>query len=108
MEACGERDFRLKEVPADIPVSEAEDVVREILAALYGMHETTPHEIRHACLATMACRAAIKAGDELNFRQMQIILEELSQTARPYTCPHGRPTILKFSSEELAKMFKRT
>lgn len=108
MEACGERDFRLKEVPADIPVSEAENVVREILTSLYGMHETTPNEIRHACLATMACRAAIKAGDELNFRQMQIVLEELSRTARPYTCPHGRPTILKFSSEELAKMFKRT
>ena len=108
MEACGERDFRLKEVPSDIPVSEAEDMVREILARLYDMHETTAQEIRHACLATMACRAAIKAGDELNFRQMQIVLEELSQTARPYTCPHGRPTILKFSSEELAKMFKRT
>ena len=108
MEACGERDFRLKEVPADVPVSEAEDMVREILARLYDMHETTAQEIRHACLATMACRAAIKSGDELNFRQMQIVLEELSQTARPYTCPHGRPTILKFSSEELAKMFKRT
>lgn len=108
MEACGERDFRLKEVPADVPVSEAEDMVREILARLYDMHETTAQEIRHACFATMACRAAIKAGDELNFRQMQIILEELSETARPYTCPHGRPTILKFSSEELAKMFKRT
>ena len=108
MEACGERDFRLKEVPADVPVSEAEDMVREILARLYDMHETTAQEIRHACLATMACRAAIKAGDELNFRQMRIVLEELSETARPYTCPHGRPTILKFSSEELAKMFKRT
>ena len=108
METCGERDFRLKEVPADVPVSEAEDMVREILARLYDMHETTAQEIRHACLATMACRAAIKSGDELNFRQMQIVLEELSQTARPYTCPHGRPTILKFSSEELAKMFKRT
>lgn len=108
MEACGERDFRLKEVPADVPVAEAEDMVREILARLYDMHETTAQEIRHACLATMACRAAIKAGDELNFRQMRIVLEELSQTARPYTCPHGRPTILKFSSEELAKMFKRT
>ena len=108
MEACGEHDFRLKEVPADVPVSEAEDMVREILARLYDMHEMTAQEIRHACLATMACRAAIKSGDELNFRQMQIVLEELSQTARPYTCPHGRPTILKFSSEELAKMFKRT
>lgn len=108
MEACGAHDFRLKEVPADVPVSEAEDMVREILAKLYDMHETTAQEIRHACLATMACRAAIKSGDELNFRQMRIVLEELSRTARPYTCPHGRPTILKFSSEELAKMFKRT
>ncbi|MGP1407464.1 DNA mismatch repair endonuclease MutL [Selenomonas sp.] len=108
MEACGAQDFRLKEVPADVPVSEAEDMVREILAKLYDMHETTAQEIRHACLATMACRAAIKSGDELNFRQMRIVLDELSRTARPYTCPHGRPTILKFSSEELAKMFKRT
>ncbi len=108
MEACSARDFRLKEIPIDIPVSEAEDMVREILAKLYDMHETTAQEIRHACLATMACRAAIKAGDELNGRQMRIVLKELSQTVRPYTCPHGRPTILKFSSEDLAKMFKRT
>ena len=108
MEACGENEFRLKEVPADIPVAEAEEIIREILMSLHDMHALTAQEIRHACLATTACRAAIKAGDELNLRQMQIILEELSHTARPYTCPHGRPTILKFSSDELAKMFKRT
>ena len=108
MEACGENEFRLKEVPADIPAAEAEDIIREILTSLQDMHALTAQEIRHACLATTACRAAIKAGDELNLRQMQIILEELSHTARPYTCPHGRPTILKFSSDELAKMFKRT
>ena len=59
-------------------------------------------------LATTACRAAIKAGEVLNLKQMQILLEELMNTAFPYTCPHGRPTILKFSSEDLAKMFKRT
>ena len=39
---------------------------------------------------------------------MEIILEELNASDMPYTCPHGRPTILKFSSDELAKMFKRT
>ena len=52
--------------------------------------------------------AEILAGHMENFRQMQILLDELSSTSMPYTCPHGRPTILKFSSEELAKMFKRT
>ena len=108
MEPCGEREFRLMEVPADIPVGEAEDIIREILTSLQDMHSLSAKEIRHACIATTACRAAIKAGDELNFRQMQILLDELSSTSLPYTCPHGRPTILKFSSEELAKMFKRT
>jgi DNA mismatch repair protein MutL len=108
LEASGDNQIRLIEVPADIPVGEAEDIIREILTSLHDMHEANAQEIRQACLATTACRAAIKAGDELNFRQMQIILDELAHTARPYTCPHGRPTILKFSSDELAKMFKRT
>ena len=108
LEAAGDFDYRLMEVPADVPVSEAEDIVREILTDLGNMHETTAKEIRQACLATTACRAAIKAGEELNMRQMEILLDELAVTAFPYTCPHGRPTILKFSSEDLAKMFKRT
>lgn len=108
MEMSGNQEFRLIEVPADVPVSEAEDIIREILTNLMDMHETTAKKIRQACLATTACRAAIKAGEELSFRQMQIILDALAHTAFPYTCPHGRPTILKFSSEELAKMFKRT
>ncbi|WP_026766516.1 DNA mismatch repair endonuclease MutL [Selenomonas ruminantium] len=108
LEAAGDYDYRLMEVPADVPVGEAEDIIREILTDLGNMHETTAKEIRQACLATTACRAAIKAGEELNMRQMEILLDELSTTAFPYTCPHGRPTILKFSSEDLAKMFKRT
>ena len=108
MEPCGDREFRLIEVPADIPVNEAEDIIREILESLMDMHNLTPAEIRHACLATTACRAAIKAGEVLNLRQMQIILDALATTSRPYTCPHGRPTIIKFTGDDFAKMFKRT
>lgn len=107
-EPSGPDQLRLREVPADIPVGEAEGIMREILESLQNMHDLTASEIRHACLATTACRAAIKAGDVLNLRQMQIVLDELTQTTLPYTCPHGRPTIIKFSSQELAKMFKRT
>ena len=108
LEESGEQQFRLIEVPADVPVSEAENILREILTGLQNLHQPTSEEIRHACLATTACRAAIKAGENLNMRQMEIILQELSRTPRPYTCPHGRPTIIKFTSDELAKMFKRT
>lgn len=108
MEAVGDTEYRLMEVPADIPVTEAEDAIREILVALEEHTRISPKDIRQQCIATTACRAAIKAGQELNFRQMQILLEELAHTDFPYTCPHGRPTILKFSTGELAKMFKRT
>lgn len=103
-----ENQFRLCSLPADIPVGEAETTLRKILGWLMEMHAPTAAEIRHACIAMTACKAAIKRGDELNLRQMQLLLEELSQTARPYTCPHGRPTILRFTGGELARMFKRT
>ncbi|WP_295917921.1 DNA mismatch repair endonuclease MutL [uncultured Anaerovibrio sp.] len=108
LEPSGPDQYRLIEIPADIPVAEAENTIREILVSLEDMHQLSAAEIRHECLAMTACKAAIKAGFELNFRQMEIILDELNKTAMPYTCPHGRPTILKFSSDELAKMFKRT
>ena len=108
MEPAGPNQFRLTEVPADVPSGEAEDFIREILASLEELHKPSAAELRQAAIATASCKAAIKAGFKLNFRQMEILLAELNDTAMPYTCPHGRPTIIKFSTDELAKMFKRT
>ena len=108
LEPAGPNQFRLTEVPADVPSGEAEDFIREILASLEELHKPSAAELRQAAIATASCKAAIKAGFKLNFRQMEILLAELNDTAMPYTCPHGRPTIIKFSIDELAKMFKRT
>ena len=108
LEPAGEREYRLTEAPADIPLDEAEATIREILISLGDLHAATPAHLRQAGIATMACRAAIKAGEELSIRQMEILLAELCATPFPFTCPHGRPTILKFDTHDLAKMFKRT
>lgn len=108
LEPSGPNQFRLIEVPADVPSGQAEEFIREVLASMEELHRPTASELRQAVLATTACKAAIKAGFKLNYRQMEILLQELNDTAMPYTCPHGRPTIIKFSSDELAKMFKRT
>ena len=108
LEPAGEREYRLTEAPADIPLDEAADTIREILVSLGDLHAASPAHLRQAGLATMACRAAIKAGEELSIRQMEILLEELRNTPFPFTCPHGRPTILRFDTHDLAKMFKRT
>ena len=114
MELSGENEFRLVEVPVDASEADPEIIVREILASLpeiddaaFDSTDLAAH-VRKNFLAVTACRAAIKAGQELNLRQMEILLENLSRTAHPHTCPHGRPTIIKFTSGDLAKMFKRT
>ena len=108
LEPAGERTYRLTEAPADVPLEEAEAVIREILVSLGDLHAATPANLRQAALATMACRAAIKAGEELSIRQMELLIDALRATPFPFTCPHGRPTILQFGTHDLAKMFKRT
>lgn len=108
LELIGPNTMRLLEIPADIPLSEAEQIVRQILQAIQELHQPSAQELRHACLQITACRAAIKAGDSLNMRQIQALLNELCQTTLPYTCPHGRPAIIRFTPQDLAKMFKRT
>ena len=111
MEPSGENEFRLIDVPADAADTDAENLLRGIIEEIFnGVNEANDiaKKIRQAVLATTACKAAIKAGQELNLRQMQILLNDLAKTPHPHTCPHGRPTIIKFSAADLAKMFKRT
>lgn len=116
MEMSGPNEFRLIEIPADASDADAEEMMREIISALpedsefadENRRKDISRNIRQSVLAITACRAAIKAGQELNQSQMQILLDDLKKTPNPYTCPHGRPTIIKFSAADLAKMFKRT
>lgn len=113
LDPCGENQCRLKSIPVDIPESQAEETIREILGELFRTdgqenENTTAARIRHACLAITACHAAIRRGEPLSEKQQQNLLEELSQTERPYTCPHGRPTMIQFDAAMLAKLFKRT
>lgn len=108
LEQIGPDTMRLIEMPVDIPLADAEPVLRQVLQLITDMHQPTAQELRHAYLQMAACRSAIKAGETLNMRQIQALLNELYTTDLPYTCPHGRPTIVRFGPDELAKMFKRT
>lgn len=118
MELSGKNEFKLLEVPVDAADADPEIMLREIISSLPEIDtESEIDEVRRAdiarnirqlVLATTACKAAIKAGQELSIAQMKVLLDNLSKTPNPYTCPHGRPTIIKFSGKDLAKMFKRT
>lgn len=108
LEQIGPDTMRLIEMPVDIPLADAESVLRQVLQLVTDMHQPKAQELRHAYLQMAACRSAIKAGETLTMRQIQALLSELYTTDLPYTCPHGRPTIIRFGPAELAKMFKRT
>ena len=61
----------------------------------------------HTALYTLACKAAIKANNKLDEKQMKYIYENLMKLENPFTCPHGRPTVIKMTRYDLDKLFKR-
>lgn len=108
LSAAGENSVRVGSLPSDIRSEDAEDYIREIAAYLQEHRKPQASELRQDVLHMTACRAAIKAGEILNMRQMRQLIVELCNTTHPFTCPHGRPCMIAVTSEELYKMFKRT
>ena len=108
IEPAGEALLRVSSLPTDIKADGAEDFIREITKMLSEMKNISPSDLRQNMLHMMACKAAIKAGEVLNMRQMRQLIIDLCNTEHPFTCPHGRPCMIEISSAELYKMFKRT
>ena len=70
-----------------------------------GSGKTT--DVKYNSIATMACKAAIKANNQLNDMEMVKLVEDLRYINDPFHCPHGRPTIIKLTNYEIEKMFRR-
>ena len=105
---AGPTTLRVEEVPCDLQTSDIADSLKDICQALHENNGLDKATLRHRSLAYLSCHGAIKAGDTLNIRQMKQLLEDLFHTEKPYVCPHGRPIIVRFTPDELAKLFKRT
>ena len=105
---AGETTLRISSLPADLAAEDAEDFIREIAKLLREQRQLDGSTLRQEILHTTACKAAIKAGQILNMRQMRQLLVDLFNTEHPFTCPHGRPCMIEFDSSKLYKLFKRT
>lgn len=110
VDACagGEATLRVSSLPTDIKIEDAEDFILEIGRMLKEMRYVSPSDLRQELLHMTACKAAIKAGQLLNMRQMRQLIIDLCNTEHPFTCPHGRPCMIEIDSDQLYKMFKRT
>jgi DNA mismatch repair protein MutL len=83
-------------------------VIQEILGqVLGGMENRSLAEIKIDLLKTMACKAAVKAGDPLKEPEMRSLLDQLLKTDNPFTCPHGRPVVLRLSRRQIEHGFLR-
>ncbi|MDU1985912.1 MAG: DNA mismatch repair endonuclease MutL [Veillonella dispar] len=108
VELGGPTKIKLVGAPVDLVESKAFEILQYVFSYLHDHQQPTKAQLRHEMLAYASCRGAIKSGHNLNMYQMTTLIEDLFSTEKPYVCPHGRPTIIKFTPDELGKLFLRS
>lgn len=106
-EAFGHQTYIIRSHPNWFPAGFEEEVIREMIEQVMNEEKINVETIREDAAILMSCKRSIKANHYLNHDDMFRLLEDLRRTTDPFTCPHGRPIIVHFSSYELEKMFKR-
>jgi DNA mismatch repair protein MutL len=104
----GERTFLLDALPPFVKATGARRFVVELLDELkVAGQEVNSARLGEQTVAKTVCRHAVKANDPLAGRELENLVEDLRRCAMPYTCPHGRPTIIEMNFRELEKKFGR-
>ena len=107
VESFGMSSIKLSEVPYFLGKLDAKGFFLLILDNLKNLGSGKTVEVKYNRIATLACKAAVKANDILSDSEMKQLLYDIRFLDDPFHCPHGRPTIIKFTSYEMDKMFKR-
>ena len=107
LESFGGTTFLLRAVPSVLNAPDTRAAVVDILELLRQGDDPLAEQAEEHLIAAVCKRAAIKAGQTLSQEEMQQLIRRLEQCESPRTCPHGRPTVLHFSVEQLEKEFGR-
>lgn len=86
----------------------AEECVRKVIDIIIEKESFDLDLFVYRMAATMACRMSIKANDYISYEDQKFLLDELRKCENPFTCPHGRPTIITYTKYDLEKLFKRS
>ncbi len=109
LEHFGGNTFLLRGHPLEVATAKPGNLVHDLLALFVeGPKHIDLRQLREEMIYTIACKASVTANMNLNQIEMDNLLWRLGQTQNPYTCPHGRPTIIALNHAELAKRFQRT
>ena len=107
IEEFGGNEFKINAVPSNIYGIHERAMFMEFVGSLINNSGYMSDEVFIKKLSTMACKAAIKGNMHISFAEADALIDQLLALENPYTCPHGRPTIISISMQELEKKFKR-
>jgi DNA mismatch repair protein MutL len=108
VEDYGNGTFMIKTVPSLLAGADPRQLFLDILDELRSQgHSRQMDRLRNDLFSVMACHPDIKVNRHLDRREMEVLIADLFKCRMPHTCPHGRPTIVRFSMDEIKKMFKR-
>ena len=105
IELFGNNHIMVRVVPTIFGTPESEKFILQIIDNMEDL--SSSYDLKGDKFASMACRAAIKANDKIHIIEMKKLLLQMEKCENPFTCPHGRPTIVEISKKEIEKMFKR-
>ncbi|AWK52016.1 DNA mismatch repair endonuclease MutL [Clostridium beijerinckii] len=107
LQEFGGNSLSLKEVPYFLGKLNPKNLFLDILDNLKNLGNGKTSEVKHNAIASKACKAAIKGNDKLEMNELMKLVEDLRYIDDPFHCPHGRPVIIKFTSVDIDKKFRR-
>ncbi|WP_125153701.1 DNA mismatch repair endonuclease MutL [Clostridium rectalis] len=107
IEVFGDNTISIREVPFLMGKPEINNLLLDLIDNIKNMGSGKTSEIKYDSIAKIACKSAVKAHDKLSLNEMETLIKKLRYINDPFTCPHGRPTIIKITLNELEKRFKR-
>ncbi len=107
LEDFGTNSFIVRSHPNWFPKGYEKETIEDLIEQLLAMKKMNIKILLEEAAIMMSCKGSIKANRYLRQDEIEALLQELRQTEDPFTCPHGRPIIVHFSTYEIEKMFKR-
>lgn len=107
VEEFGDNTLKLTGVPSMFETMDTKELFLDILDEIDSVNTTARQEIEEKFIATIACKASIKANMKITKEEVDKLMDRLLELPNPFTCPHGRPTAIKMSKTEIEKKFSR-
>jgi DNA mismatch repair protein MutL len=107
-EPFGDKTLKVTEIPSFLSTLDDEAIIRDMVSSCLNDEKTDAIELLHLTIANIACKKSIKANHPMSLAEMEGLLRDLSKCQNPANCPHGRPTLIKITKDDIEKIFRRS